>query len=143
MAFLSTLRNSERTIRHRAFLLVVTLVIFAHPTVAQLSAAQGQAIDNLVRAYIADHHVPGLSLAVVMNGRIVLTEGYGLADVENSVPATADTVYRIASVSKPVTATAAIKLVEAGKLDLDAPIQKYCPAFPTKEWTITTRQRAA
>ena len=49
-------------------------------------------------------------------------QGYGLADVENSVPATADTVYRIASISKSITSTGAMKLVEAGKLDLDAPI---------------------
>jgi CubicO group peptidase (beta-lactamase class C family) len=89
---------------------------------------------------MADHHVPGLSLAVVVNGRLALAEGYGLADVENNVPATADTVYRVTSVSKPVTATAAMKLVETGKLDLDAPIQKYCPTFPSKQWTITTRQ---
>ena len=118
----------------------VALVTLTYSAVAQISAGQKQAIDNLARTYIADHSVPGLSLAVVVDGRVALAEGYGLADVENNVPATADTIYRIASVSKPVTATAAMKLVEAGKLDLDAPIQRYCPAFPGKQWTVTTRQ---
>ncbi len=57
-----------------------------------------------------------------------------------SVPAKASTVYRLASISKPITATAVMQLVERGKLDLDAPIQKYCPAFPEKRWGITLRQ---
>jgi CubicO group peptidase (beta-lactamase class C family) len=63
-----------------------------------------------------------------------------VADVENNVSATADTVYRIASLSKSLTATAAMRLVEEHKLDLDAPIQKYCPAFPTKQWPISVRE---
>ena len=63
-----------------------------------------------------------------------------MAEVENFVPAKALTVYRIASVSKPLTAVAAMQLVEAGKLDLDAPVQKYAPSFPTKNFPITTRQ---
>jgi serine beta-lactamase-like protein LACTB, mitochondrial len=77
---------------------------------------------------------------VVDRGNVIHAQGYGLADVENSVPATADTVYRVASISKSITATAAMKLVEAGKLDLDAPIQKYCPDFPQKPWPITSRE---
>jgi CubicO group peptidase (beta-lactamase class C family) len=63
-----------------------------------------------------------------------------MADLENFVPATPSTLFRLASVSKPITATAILQLWERGKLDLDAPIQKYCPAFPQKEWPITTRE---
>jgi len=63
-----------------------------------------------------------------------------MADLENSVPATSRTLYRLGSVSKPLTATAALQLWERGKIDLDAPVQKYCPAFPQKEWPITTRE---
>jgi serine beta-lactamase-like protein LACTB, mitochondrial len=63
-----------------------------------------------------------------------------MADLENSVPATSRTLYRLGSVSKPLTATAAMHLWERGKIDLDAPVQKYCPAFPRKEWPITTRE---
>ncbi len=99
-----------------------------------------QSIDRLMASYVSEHRVPGLSLAVSDRGRVVFTQGYGFADVENSVPASADTVYRIASISKSVTATAAMKLVESGKLDLDTPIQKYCPDFPRKPWPITSRE---
>lgn len=99
-----------------------------------------QAIGTLVNSYISQHHVPGLSIAVIERGRVILAQGYGLTDVENNVPASADTIYRIASISKPITATAAMKLVETGKLNLDAPIQKYCPDFPRKPWPITSRE---
>jgi serine beta-lactamase-like protein LACTB, mitochondrial len=63
-----------------------------------------------------------------------------MADLENSVPATSQTLYRLGSISKPITATATMKLWEQRKLDLDAPVQKYCPAFPQKPWPITTRE---
>ena len=121
---------------------VFAVVLFAVglPAVSQTISQQVSAIDGLVTSYVSGHHVPGLSVAVVDRGRVILTQGYGIADVENSVPATADTVYRIASISKSITATAALKLVEAGKLDLDAPIQKYCPDFPKKPWPITARE---
>ncbi len=68
------------------------------------------------------------------------TGGFGLADAENAVPATAETMYRLASVSKTMTATAAMQLAERGRLDLDAPIRRYVPGFPEKPWPITTRQ---
>ena len=83
--------------------------------------------------------IPGLSVAVVLNGQPTWSAGFGMADLENFVPATPSTLFRLASVSKPITATAILQLWERGKLDLDAPIQKYCPAFPQKEWPITTR----
>jgi serine beta-lactamase-like protein LACTB, mitochondrial len=89
---------------------------------------------------MAANNAPGVSVAVVENGAFVWSGGFGMADLENSVPATADTLYRLGSISKPVTATAALVLSERGQLDLDAPIQKYCPAFPQKPWPITTRQ---
>src|SRR6266446_5369500 len=84
--------------------------------------------------------IPGLSVAVVSDNQLRWQRGYGMADLENSVPAKAATVYRIASVAKPITAVAVMQLVERGKLDLDAPIQKYVPTFPGKPWPITTRQ---
>jgi CubicO group peptidase (beta-lactamase class C family) len=63
-----------------------------------------------------------------------------MADLENSVPVTPQTLFRLASISKPITATAAMQLWEQGKLEIEAPIQKYCPAFPQKEFPISTRQ---
>jgi len=123
-----------------AYVLAAALFCFAAAAAPQSASQQAAAIDQLVKSYISDRHVPGLSIAVIDGGHVTLVQGYGVADVENSVPATADTVYRVASISKPVTATAVMKLVEEGKLDLDAPIQKYCPAFPRKPWPITTRE---
>ena len=88
---------------------------------------------------MAKQNIPGFSAAVVVDNQLRWSQGYGLAEMENSVPATPTTTYRIASVSKPITAVAAMQLVERGKLDLDTPIQKYCPAYPEKPWKITAR----
>jgi CubicO group peptidase (beta-lactamase class C family) len=96
-------------------------------------------IEAAIDAYMAANHVPGLSVALVIDGRPGWSRGFGLADVENAVPATASTAYRSASIGKTMTATAAMRLVEAGRLDLDADIRRYCPAFPVKPWTITVR----
>ncbi len=83
--------------------------------------------------------IPGLSVAVAAPAFGCWSEGFGLADVENGVPATADTVFRLASIAKPMTATAVMQLVERGSLDLDAPVQRYVPEFPEKESPITAR----
>jgi CubicO group peptidase (beta-lactamase class C family) len=83
--------------------------------------------------------IPGLSAAVVTERRLRWSGSFGSADLENFVPAKNVTVYRLASVTKPITATAVLQLVEAGKVDLDAPIQRYVPAFPEKQWPVTVR----
>jgi serine beta-lactamase-like protein LACTB len=105
-----------------------------------LAAEKVRQIEALISAEMARQKIPGLSVAVVTGGRMSWSSGYGLADVENNVPAKAATVYRLASVSKTVTAVAVMQLFERGKIDLDAPVQKYCPAFPEKQWPVTTRQ---
>src|SRR5215813_1495176 len=76
--------------------------------------------------------IPGVTLAVAMDGKIVYTEGFGYADVEQRVPVWPTTKFRIASDSKPLTAAGLMLLVEQGKIDLDAPVQKYVPSFPDK-----------
>ena len=93
----------------------------------------------MLEAMRIERGVPGLSAAVGVNGRILFAEGFGWADIENRVPADADTKFRVGSVSKPLTAAAIGLLVEQGKLDLDAPVQRYVPTFPDKRWPITTR----
>jgi serine beta-lactamase-like protein LACTB, mitochondrial len=98
------------------------------------------AIEKAVSNFMAANSVPGISVAVVQNGELVWSAGFGMADLENFVPASPATLYRLGSISKPITATAILQLSERGKLDLDAEIQKYCPAFPKKEWPITTRE---
>src|SRR5882672_8273136 len=106
----------------------------------RLTPAKIARIDSAITAVIDRNHIPGLAIAIVVEGKIRWQKAYGLADVENAVPAETSTVFRIASVTKPLTATAAMQLAEHGKLDLDAPVQKYAPSFPAKEQTITTRQ---
>jgi serine beta-lactamase-like protein LACTB len=108
-----------------------------------VSAPYAEAIRS-ARAFLQDSLVakgiPGLSVAVGVGGEIVWSEGFGYADVENRVPATPLTRFRIASVSKPLTAAALARLVEDGKLDLDAPVQRYVPSFPRKgEHVVTSR----
>ena len=97
-------------------------------------------LQSAISRFLYANSVPGISAAVVQNGEPVWSEGFGVADLENYSPATSSTLYRLGSISKPITAVAVLQLWEQGKLDLDAPVQKYCPAFPQKEARITTRQ---
>jgi len=96
-------------------------------------------IEATVKAEQERQKIPGLSLAIAVDGELRYEKGFGLADVENSVVAKPTTRFRTASIAKPMTAIAAMQLAEQGKLDLDAPIQKYCPAFPEKPWPVTAR----
>jgi serine beta-lactamase-like protein LACTB len=86
--------------------------------------------------------IPGLQVAVAVNGRLVWSESFGYADLERHLPVSRTTEFRVGSVSKPLTATAVAQLVEQGRLDLDAPVQRYVPTFPVKRWPITTRELA-
>ena len=98
------------------------------------------AAHRAVTRTMAQEKIPGLSVAVCVNGSLRWSAGYGFSDVENRIPARPETVYRWASVSKPVTAVAVMQLVERGSMDLDAPIQAYVPTFPVKPWPVTVRQ---
>ncbi|REK12744.1 MAG: class A beta-lactamase-related serine hydrolase [Planctomycetota bacterium] len=109
---------------------------------ADLSAETKQAIDEAAEAFREKQRVPGLSIAVAVDLEPAYEKGYGLADVENEVPATAESVYRLASISKMLTAVAALQLVEAGKLDLATPIQEYVE-FPEKQAPITCKHLLA
>lgn len=105
----------------------------------------GQAIaraEKQILAFMNRRNIPGLSVTVGVAGQTVWSEGFGFADLENRVPVTPLTKFRIGSVSKTLTSGALGLLVERGKLDLDAPVQKYVPDFPKKRWPITTRQVA-
>jgi serine beta-lactamase-like protein LACTB len=86
----------------------------------------------------------GLSIAVSQRGRVVFSEGLGFADLEDSVRVTPRTRFTVASITKAFTGVALLKAVEAGLIDLDAPIQRYVPSFPTKPGVpITPRLLAA
>lgn len=119
------------------------LILAAVPVMAQtrtsLPAAKIEKIEQAISSAMSRQNIPGLSVAVVVDQKLRWSNGYGMADLENFVPAKAATVYRLGSISKPITAMAVMQLVERGKLNLDAPIQTYCPAFPQKQWPVTTR----
>lgn len=91
---------------------------------------------------MAQQNIPGLSVAVAIDDQIVWSEGFGFADLENRVEARPTTRFRTGSVSKLLTAAAVARLYEQGRIDLDAPVQRYVPAFPKKEQEISVRQLA-
>ena len=100
---------------------------------------------RLVDRAMIERGTPGGVVAVMKDGALVWNEGVGYADVENAIPCRPNTPMRIASISKPLTAVALLQLWQKGLVDLDAPVQKYVPEFPEKEYkgekvVITTRQ---
>jgi serine beta-lactamase-like protein LACTB len=128
--------------RTRSIFAVLLSIVSLSPFLvhsAELSAEQIREVSQVALAALETNHLPGLSVAVSKDGRI-WSAGFGKADLEQDVAVTAQSMFRTASVAKWFTATAAMRLVEEGKLDLDAPIQQYCPQFPQKQWTITSRQ---
>jgi serine beta-lactamase-like protein LACTB, mitochondrial len=138
----NNLRDVTMKYAGRIILLAAFAVTFACPCRAvslALTPKQIHAIEALIRKTMTDRHAPGSTFAIGLGDNIAWVQGFGLADVENGVRATPDTAYRTASIGKSMTAAAAMKLVENGQLDLDAPIQKYCPRFPQKPWPITPR----
>src|SRR4051812_18557660 len=94
-------------------------------------------IDRLMSAY--QGNVPGASVLIVRDGRVILRRAYGFADLENQVPASAATNYRLASMTKQFTAAAVLVLVQDQRLSLDDPIRKWLPTLPDATSTITIR----
>jgi CubicO group peptidase (beta-lactamase class C family) len=90
-----------------------------------------------------DQHVPGASVAIVVDNRVVYARGFGWANLEDSVPVTVRTLFPSASTAKLLTATAVAQLVERGAIALDQPVQTYCPAYPTKPRPVTVEQLLA
>jgi D-alanyl-D-alanine carboxypeptidase len=90
--------------------------------------ARGQ-IDHIVRYVMGEHHIDGLSLAVVRNGHIVYVRGYGFADRRRTIPTQPNTVFAIASLEKPFIAAAVLRLVERRELSLDDTIAKFVPWY--------------
>src|SRR5262249_37552335 len=104
------------------------------------------ALRQLIEREAADKHLPAVSIALVDDQRVIWAQGFGFEDPEAKKPATAETVYRVGSVSKLFTDIAVMQLVEQGKLDLDAPVTKYLPDFKPHDpfgKPITLRQMMA
>ncbi len=130
--------SQSRTLKFIFLFLFTTATAIAQDS--SLAPAQISGVEKTVHTFMAQQHAPSVSVAIVKDGKLAWTGAFGFSDLENSVPAKPATMYRLASISKPITATAVMQLVDAGKLDLDVPIQKYCPAYPEKQWPITARE---
>ena len=99
--------------------------------------AQGQ---QIVRASVIEQNLPGLSVAVGVDGHIVWAEGFGWADLEAKVPVGPQTRFKLGTASTVLTSAGVGLLLEKGRLHLDESIQMQVPAFPEKEWPVTLRQ---
>jgi D-alanyl-D-alanine carboxypeptidase len=104
-----------------------------------IETAQADSVDEYVLGQMQKHHIPGVSIAIAKDGKVVRARGYGLANVELSVLATKNTVYQLASMTKQFTATAIMMLIEEGKLSLDDLITQRLPDLPTAWDKVTVR----
>jgi CubicO group peptidase (beta-lactamase class C family) len=111
------------------------------PAVAETGkyADKLRVFEEFVRKQMETDKVPGMTIGFIKDD-FTWAKGFGSADLENKTPATAETVYRLASVTKPMTAMAVLQLVEKGKINLDAEVQTYVPAYPKQKWPVTVRQ---
>ena len=106
---------------------------------APISAAMLAQIDDYAMAQLSRQQIPGMSIVVTRNGKPVLQKGYGVASLAQGTPATADTVYRIGSLTKQFTASAIMLLVQDGRLKLDQPVREILPSAPASWQSITVR----
>src|SRR5437868_163680 len=97
-------------------------------------------VDSLAKAFLAAREAPGVSIVVDRGRYTLISEGYGLADMESSVPATPHSVYRIGSITKQFTAAAVMQQVEAGRVRIDDSIGAYLPSLPARWRQATVRQ---
>ncbi len=111
--------------------LLFALLCAAHVAWSQ-SAETLTSLRETVEQSFPSLHTPGLSVAVGVSNKVCWSDGFGFADLERKTSANGATIYRYASISKPISATALMQLVEQGKVSLDAPVQRYIPSFPQK-----------
>jgi len=123
----------------RRLALCLAVALIALPTAAdrELRAqiapdARFDAIVSLTEAKMKEHGIPGVALGIVSDG-VVSIRGLGVTNVEDPLPVTAHTVFPIASISKTFAATAMMRLVEQGKVDLRAPVRTYLPEFRVRD----------
>jgi CubicO group peptidase (beta-lactamase class C family) len=108
---------------------------FADSERAQKLEAVFPAADSMMTKYAIENHIPGFSYGIVVDGKLVHTLSFGYSDIEKKIPVTSSTMFRVASMSKSVTAMAILKLRDAGKLSLDDPASRYIPALKHQRYT--------
>jgi CubicO group peptidase (beta-lactamase class C family) len=128
-----------RTLPAVVLLTLLALAWVAASTTAQTPRAADPRVESLAtlaEAKMAEYHVPGVALGIVDNG-VVTIRGLGVTSVEDPLPVTAHTVFPIASISKTFAATAMMRLVEQGKVDLKAPVRTYLPDFRVQDEAVS------
>lgn len=96
---------------------------------------------KVIELFIKTEQIPGLSVSVSNNGKLIWSEGFGVSNIETKVKVTPnETQFRIASISKPITASALAKLIDDGLLNLDESLYTYLPNYPKKKYDFTIRQ---
>jgi len=119
------------------FAAVFVLAAYAVPAAAQQAPSAPADLDTYVTRVMREFDVPGVSLAVVKDGRVLVAKGYGVRTLGKPEPVDAGTLFGIASNTKAVTATALGLLVESGKIEWDAPVIRYLPGFQMYDPFVT------
>ena len=131
----------------------VLVVLFAATSIATTARADGErrsarflpaieAITPMFTETAAHPDVPGISVAVGFENRLVWTQGFGFADIENNIPMSPRSKLRVGSIAKVMTAAALARLHENGAIDLDAEVRSLVPSWPEKPWPMSLRQLA-
>jgi len=116
---------------------IILSLLFSIVTFSQNSLNK---LDRYCKEYVKKNSLPSLSAGLMENNKIIWTNYTGTADLENNVPVTKNSLNRIASISKSITAVAVMQLVEQGKINLDSNARYYLPFIPKKKWVFTFRQ---
>ena len=116
---------------------ISALVLFA--LLGAVVPTHADEVDDLIKREMQTQNIPSLVLAVVKDGKVIKAEGYGLANIKLKMPANADTIYKIASVSKQFIATGIMLLVQEGKIRVDDPVSRYLEGTPDTWKGITIR----
>ncbi|MDF2900498.1 MAG: beta-lactamase [Phenylobacterium sp.] len=124
--------------RTRFLTMLAAWLLVSTPAAAQTAPAPYAKLDQIFEKFAADNHAPGLVFGVVADGKLAYVKAIGVQDTATQTPVTADSVFRIASMSKNFTALAVLKLRDEGKLSLDAPADTIIPelralAYPTTD----------
>lgn len=123
------------------FFILVLITGVSQAQFVRLDTVSVNKIENFISLRMATDQMMGLSVGIIRDGEVAYLKGFGYEDFENSIPATENTLYRLASVSKTVTGLISMRLREQGVLDLNKDIRDYVPEYPVKpEGTITSEE---
>ncbi|MDF7815996.1 serine hydrolase [Runella sp. MFBS21] len=102
--------------------------------------AQNPQLESIIKREMQERRIPGLQIAVVQRGQIVLSKSYGIANLQYAIPVTSKSIFQINSCTKAFTGVAIMQLVEEGKIDLEAPVSRYLDSLPQAWQPVKVRQ---